>query len=384
MPLPDSADEKWVRKEHTAVKHEILQKYLTPWTRILSSGFDQVHYFDGFAGRGRYEDGEPGSPVLAMQAADRHATNLDEFLCTFVEWNDENFADLESVVEEEKQSCTDKVEVITENERFEDVVDGIIDGLDGDDIMPSFFFIDPFGYEGMPFETVSDIINLRDEGVEVFLTYMVRDIRRFLTSEDHEDSITRILGTDEWKQYKNSENKEEEILKLYERQLRYQAGAEYVWPFEMKMPERSETVYYLIHATNHFKGFKIMKDIMYKAGAEDNFAYLGPDHYAYEDQQTSLFDVTDSGDSRVEDLAEFLFKELDGEQMTFFQVMKETYEETDLIEKHYRDAIYHLEERQKAEIHNQPDEPRGTQNGLGHDDRVTIGRKYQNLMNFGE
>ena len=82
MPRPDSANEKWVRKENTAVKHEILKKYLTPWTQILASGFDRIHYFDGFAGRGRYEDGEPGSPVLAMRAADKNAQDLDEFLCT--------------------------------------------------------------------------------------------------------------------------------------------------------------------------------------------------------------------------------------------------------------------------------------------------------------
>jgi len=381
MPLPDSADEKWELQEHTAVKHEILQKYLTPWTQILSSGFDRVHYFDGFAGRGRYEDGEPGSPVLAMRAADRHAENLEQFLCTFVELNDENFQDLEAVVEEEEKNCTDKVQVITENAKFEDVVDDITADLDGE-IIPSFFFVDPFGYEGMPFETVADIINLREEGVEVFLTYMVRDIRRFLTSEDHEDSITRILGTDEWKQYKNTENKEEKILKLYERQLRKEAGAEYVWPFEMKMPERSETVYYLIHATNHFKGFKVMKDIMFNAGAEDNFAYLGPDHYAYEDEQASIFDITESADSRIEDLADFLFDELEGENMTFFNVMKETYEETDLIEPHYRDAVKHLRDIGKATIHNCPDEYNGTINGLGHDDWVEFERENHSLGSF--
>jgi three-Cys-motif partner protein len=382
MPLPDSANEKWVRKEHTAVKHEILKKYLTPWTQILASGFDRIHYFDGFAGRGRYEDGEPGSPVLAMRAADKNAQDLDEFLCTFVELNDENFEDLESVIEDEKQDCTEKISIITENAKFENVVDEIIEELNGNEIVPSFFFVDPFGYEGMPFEAVADIINLREEGVEVFLTYMVRDIRRFLTSEDHEDSITRILGTDEWKQYKNSENKEEEVLKLYERQLRREADVDYVWPFEMKMPKRSETVYYLIHATNHFKGFKIMKDIMYNTGAEDRFAYLGPDHYAYEDEQTSLFDISDTSDSRVDDLAEFLFEQLEGKEMSFFDVMKQTYEETDLIEKHYREAIYYLEDHHKAKIQNRPNKHNGTKNGLGHDDVVIIERENFSLENF--
>lgn len=381
MPLPDDADEKWILKEHTEVKHEILEKYLVPWVRILSSSNPRVHYFDGFAGRGTYEGGEPGSPLLAMKVADRNSQLFEEFLCTFVELNENNFTDLEEVVEKERERCTDKISISTRNAAFEDVIDEMVSELDGGPIIPSFFFVDPFGYNAMPFETVADIFKLRDAGVEVFLTFMVRDIRRFLGDEGHADSITRILGTDEWRDIPDDVDKGEEILKIYRRQLREEAGVDYVWPFEMKMADRSETVYYLIHATNHFRGFKIMKDVMFNAGAEDRFAYLGPDHYAYDGEQTKLFETTGTEDQRVSDLSEFLYDRFEGEKLSFSEVMKQTYTDTNLIEKHYREGIYRLEELHKLTIHNRPEEG-GSENGLQGADVVEFGEKYRGLDNF--
>lgn len=377
MPLPDDADEKWVLREHTEVKHKILRKYFTSWTRVLSSTNDRIHYFDGFAGRGRYEDGQPGSPLVALDAADRNGDLFEEMLCTFVELNESNHCDLQEAVDEKKSEIdSDNITVKMANASFEEVVEEIIEELNGNIIVPSFFFVDPFGYNSMPFETVSELINLRDTGVELFLTFMIRDIRRFLNDEGHENSITRILGTEEWKNTRDSDDKEEEILKIYENQLKQEAGVRYVWPFEMKLPERRETVYYLIHATNHFKGFKIMKDVMFNAGAEDRFAYLGPDHYAYDDSQATLFDTAGTEDGRIENLATYLFDQLEGEEMSFWEVMKQTYTETDLIEKHYRDAIYLLEERHKVTIKNQPNERNGTESGLQQDDTVLFQRKY--------
>lgn len=384
MPLDDDDPDKWILQEHTKVKHRILQKYLVPWTRILSSGNPRIHYFDGFAGRGRYEDGEPGSPLLAMDVANRLSDGFEEFLCTFVEKNPNNYEDLVDAVEEKSEECGDNIEIIHRDSEFEEVIEEIIEELDGNEILPSFFFIDPFGYNAMPFEIVSDILNLRDTGVELFLTFMVRDIRRFLSSPGHEDSITRILGTEEWKEIPEShDNKEEEILKIYERQLKTVAGAKYVWPFEMKMPERKETVYYLIHVTNHFKGHKIMKHVMYKEGAKDQFAYLGPDHYAYDSGQQTLFESSNTEDTRISDLADFLFERFEGQRLTFWEVMKKSYTETNYIEEHYRKAIKHLADEHRVTIHRFPERTNGTkERGVGHDDEITFERQYQDLTSF--
>jgi three-Cys-motif partner protein len=53
----DSAPERWEYREHTRVKHILLEKYLGAWIPILGRWNQKICYFDGFAGRGEYLDG---------------------------------------------------------------------------------------------------------------------------------------------------------------------------------------------------------------------------------------------------------------------------------------------------------------------------------------
>ena len=66
----DSAPEKWEYREHTRVKHILLEKYLAAWVPILGKWNPKICYFDGFAGRGEYADGSLGSPIIALRTAD--------------------------------------------------------------------------------------------------------------------------------------------------------------------------------------------------------------------------------------------------------------------------------------------------------------------------
>ena len=69
--LPDSHPDKWVYSAHTGAKHEILRRYLGAWFAILgqSRGIDRLVIMDGFAGKGQYSGGEPGSPRIIFDRA---------------------------------------------------------------------------------------------------------------------------------------------------------------------------------------------------------------------------------------------------------------------------------------------------------------------------
>ena len=384
MPLEDSDPQKWVMREHTGVKHRILRKYLAAWTRILSSSNPEVHYFDGFAGVGKYRDGEDGSPLLAMKTANRHANCFDTFSCTFNELNDDNYRDLVEHVYNEQQECEygDKIKLDLENERFEDIA---IEKLTSDDYrdLPSLVFIDPFGYKGVPFGVTSKIMNLPGQN-EVFFNLMVDEIRRFSGEQPKEDAITNILGTEDWKYIRDlndREKKEEEILKVFVNQLKQDADVEYAFPFQMKSPEKDTTKYYLVHATNHFKGFRVMKKVMFGEGADDLFAYLGPDHYGYDDEQTTLFETTNSTDTRIEELADWLKERFDGQEKRIIDIYKETFSETDLIEKHYKDAFDLLAERDEAKIMNRPDKG-GSNSGKEDYDAIDFSQQNTRLTDW--
>jgi len=55
------------------VKHELIRCYLNGWYPKLGTWAGRVLYVDTHAGRGRYESGDPGSPVLALQTLLRHS-----------------------------------------------------------------------------------------------------------------------------------------------------------------------------------------------------------------------------------------------------------------------------------------------------------------------
>ncbi|MFN7938338.1 MAG: three-Cys-motif partner protein TcmP [Bryobacteraceae bacterium] len=66
----------WQIEPHTSAKHQILRKYLDAWLPILGTYNLRVVYVDGFAGPGKYTGGEPGSPIVALQAALTHEAKL--------------------------------------------------------------------------------------------------------------------------------------------------------------------------------------------------------------------------------------------------------------------------------------------------------------------
>ncbi len=110
----------------------------------------------------------------------------------------------------------------------------------------------------------------------------------------------------------------------------------------------------MVHGSNHFKGFKLMKDIMYWIGIPGTFAYLGPGHP--DECQTQL----DTGDSDVEHLMNRLVRKHAGETSTYHWIMEESYVETPYIEKPIKEALKRLEAEGKVRVTG----PRGNRGGF--------------------
>lgn len=351
MPLHDDSPEKWKYKEHTKVKHEILSKYLNGWIRILGRWHNKVCYFDCFAGRGEYEDegrAMPGSPLIALETARRVKEKylyIREIVCFFIEKNNNNIENLKEVVNEEINAHPEKYEGITIitpiNDEFANVAHEIINQV-GDRLAPSFFFIDPFGFSGVPFEIIKKILAF--ERTEVLITFMVRDATRFLGSSRHQRSIEELYGMQNVREILNTDYgglpKEQALLKLYRDQLHVDANVKYTLPFKVNADERLQTTYYLIHATNSQKGCAVMKEIMYKTGTEGGFGYLGP---AEGQMNLTQYDG-------LSKLKEFLLVRFSGRTVSYQNVRYETLMDTDFAKKHYHDAILDLEEEDKIQI----------------------------------
>ena len=195
----DADPAKWQYTEHTRAKHELLEKYLGVWIGILGSRNRKLLIVDGFAGKGEYDTGEVGSPVIIHRKASEliKAGRVDEVICVFVEDNKDNYQDLQGVLA--KLPSTPGIKIISPRPAdFESVVEELFTTAPDGIGVPSFWFIDPFGYSDFSFETIAKIMSLNRS--EIFVNFMVSFLQRFLDHPDLDGTNDRLFGTMKWRE----------------------------------------------------------------------------------------------------------------------------------------------------------------------------------------
>ncbi|MCO8266707.1 three-Cys-motif partner protein TcmP [Haloferax sp. AB510] len=390
--LDDDDENKFEMKGQTEMKHRILKAYLKPWLRKISQVDSTLLFVDGFAGPGRYTDDSEGSPLLAMDMADAIVKSLDrieEVKCVFVELEPENHAQLSQEVDAKRKKVDDRISATCKETGFESWANEFIQEHTSKTPPPGLIFIDPFGYSGIPFDTISELYQLRDGAWEVLITFMAGKMAQWMEDQNHKQAITKTLGTPDWEsEIRPSLSKDERAEKFssfYQRQLRTKAGARYTMPFEMKEESKRQICYYLIHATNKLDGLVVMKETMYNAGADDKFAYLGPDHSGYDDSQMSFtqFGGTDNFDQQVEDFANSLHDRYKNEEMSFRDLLEVTFDKNIFKLTHYRSAFDILSERGELDVVHRPHLKDGNKSsGYGLDDLLQF-QKQSSLADYG-
>ena len=263
----------WELDLHTQAKHELLRRYLGGWFGVFGSTphHDRVLFLDGFAGPGRYANGEEGSPIIALETLLYH-DYFYKFDTTFVFWfleqNVDRFDSLEIEVADLEHlvgGFPDNVVVELACGTFADVASQMTADLreQGSRLAPTFAFLDPFGFSHTPMEVVADLLAF--PGCEVFINFMFDSVNRFITVDSVDNHVEELFGCRDFENVAglSGQARREFIHDLYARQLREAAGFDYVTSFAM-VPERGHTVYYLFHGTRHIKGLELMKEAMWK------------------------------------------------------------------------------------------------------------------------
>ena len=262
----------WQIAPHTAAKHKILRKYLDAWFPILNTYNKRILYIDGFAGPGRYAGGEPGSPLIALDAARTHRAKLAaELVFLFIEANTDRADHLE--VEIAKLANPPHFNVTVERGTFADKLGQALNKLDKDrsQIAPTFALIDPFGFSGIPYTLIQRLLS--KDKCEVLITFMVDSINRWLTHRDSDIKahITETFGTENALGIaQGSGDRHKALRDLYQEQL--EKTARFVRYFELRDHE-GRVVYYLFFATNNALGHRKMKEAMWKADPLGDYTF---------------------------------------------------------------------------------------------------------------
>jgi hypothetical protein len=209
-------------------------------------------------------------------------------------------------------------------------------------LLPTFAFIDPFGWTGAPFSLVKQILSHRS--CEVFVNFMYEEINRFIGHPDQVANFNSFFGTDDWKQCAGASDPRARnrcLHDLYLRQLH--TGAAHVRSFEMSNA-RDVTDYYLFYATNELLGLKKMKEAMWKADESGEFRFSD----ATDPNQFVLFEKAPN----LLTLRARIVTEFSGKQVSVANIEKFVLLETAFRESHYKGILKTLEKEGRLTLPN--------------------------------
>ncbi len=335
----------WEIPPHTKAKHEILRHYLGAWFPILASVYQRLLYVDGFAGPGEYEDGEDGSPIIALKVARDHALQHKltrkgmDLVFLFIEKDEARCQNLKHKIA--TLQLPDNFRIHVECASFEEVFDDALSKIERQNkqLAPSFVFIDPFGPTGFPMRLISRLA--QQPKSEVLITFNYQSLNEWFLQDPHKHKhLDELYGSGSWRpatRMPTPDRKESYLMETYQTALESLG-----WkgrPFRM-VNKQNQTQYYLFFATAHWEGMLAMKRAMWKAAPTGDFQYFD----LSDPQQPHLFDKELYDEEYSKELASQIYQSHRGQS-----IPRQTLKQNDLawhsicIERHLTRALRMLE-----------------------------------------
>ena len=272
------------KKAWSVVKDELLGCYFKPYVAKILCTHRPLVYVDCFAGKGKFDDGNPGSPLIALDILSQcckntrvEKTNIETIFI------DINYADN---LKENLKSYPG-VKIISGS--YEENINNILSGKDNCNV---FLYIDPYGIKALQcsyfdkfanghFNTIELLINMNSFGFireacralgasfdedDLFEDLVEYDSTKMDASEKSIKDLDDIAGGDYWRSIIEEYNKgrisgkEAEIQFSEKYCKRLSESYTYVLNMPLRIKKGQSPKYRLIHATNHKDGCLIMVD----------------------------------------------------------------------------------------------------------------------------
>lgn len=273
-----------IKKEWSKVKDDILACYFKPYVSKILHTYKPLVYVDCFAGKGRFDDGSLGSPLIALKIIEEcigSTTMRNPNVETF-------FIDLNYAADLKKNLAPfPNAKIISGT--YEDNIYAILNEKCGRNI---FLYIDPYGIKALQcsafdqfargqFNSIELLINLNSFGFireacnalgttftdkEIFEDLVEYAPTQMSTSKKSVEELDKIAGGDYWQsiieEYKagiiNGYSAEEQFAEKY--RMRLMQSYRYVLNMPLRIKRGQRPKYRLIHATNHRDGCLLMVD----------------------------------------------------------------------------------------------------------------------------
>ncbi len=268
----------WPLDEHTLGKHLVLRSYLEAWLPIMSKYNQRLLIIDGFAGPGEYAGGEPGSPIIALDALIEHTYKgmiRQKVTFYFIEQDTKRCEHLDGLIKQKYPFLPDNIIVRIINGNFDKTMSEVLQAIDDQNkrLAPCFAMIDPFGVSHTPMSIMTKL--LKNPSSEVYVSFMYSHINRFKSSKEFQPHLNELFGDTAWQkglQISDQKTRKNFFYQHYKYQLK-QSGAEHVVYFELY--RGNSLVYAIFFATKHLKGCDKMKQAIWKIALEGDLKFKG-------------------------------------------------------------------------------------------------------------
>jgi three-Cys-motif partner protein len=247
---------------------------------------------DGFAGPGRYATGEPGSPLIMLEALTSHVAlprlGGVKFMFLFIEQDQPRVEHLRDEVARFKLPAN--AEVVIEQGQFEQTISNLVGRTSPAQVLvPTFAFIDPFGYSTASMSLTGRLLDFPRSEALFFLPLSY--IHRFVGRAGQEAALTSLFDTDDWRGAipLSGDERRKFLVRLFESQLQRQGQVKHVISFELRTMDGND--YRLIFASGHPAGRKAMKQAMWKVDPQQGTRYVAHTDRGQEVLFTSAVDT---------------------------------------------------------------------------------------------
>lgn len=332
------------RTDQSEVKARIVQKYFYVWANVIMPTVERrggkIAYIDLYAGPGRYKDGAASTPLLVLQHAIEHP-KMSQMLVAFFNDSDEgNTSTLESEINdlpginklkfEPTVSCG---EIDKDAEKY----------LNETRLVPSFSFVDPFGYKGLSLKIVNGVI--KDWGCDCVFFFNYNRINAGISNPvvaHHMDALfSKDRANDLRERLPSLSPALREALILEElAQAIKEMGGKYVLPFRFKNASGKRTSHSLVFVSKSFKGYSIMKDIMAKESSTQDEGVPSLTYSPADASMPLLFSLQ----RPLELLKNSLLETFAGQEFSVQQIFEQHSVDTPYILKNYKEILMQLDE----------------------------------------
>ncbi|WYD79871.1 MAG: three-Cys-motif partner protein TcmP [Candidatus Electrothrix gigas] len=332
------------QKEPSLVKSTIVAKYFDVWSTVIISTqkryprrSQKIAYIDLFAGPGRYDDGSQSTPLKILTNAIEKSDLCKRLVTIFNDKDENKSGKLRETIAE-----IPRIEELKYKPQIynQEVGEKIVRMFESMNLVPTLFFVDPWGYKGLSLRLVNSV--LKDWGCDCIFFFNYNRISMGLSNplvKEHMDALFGRDRADELRPKLDNTSPEERELMIVEElcQALKSYGSRFTLPFRFKDAKGKRTSHHLIFVSKHFRGYEIMKDIMSRESTSDiegvpSFEYNPADFLP---KQILLFQLS----RPIDDLKKDLLDTFAGQRLTMEKIYEEHNVDTPYIKKNYKDVL---------------------------------------------